>query len=107
MNESEILGNRVLNSIEMIKHKLKSPESMTLFNDLLIIQYIVPQLSKKTLRNLLKEVHLLEKEVEMQNLEEISLSKVNQVLAESEGDIDILQDFLQCSVDELTAQTAN
>lgn len=61
MNESVILGNRVLNSIEMIKHKLKSSESMTLFNDLLIIQYIVPQLNKKTLRNLLKELHILEK----------------------------------------------
>lgn len=54
MNEEQILCNRLINSIEIIKHKLKSCDSMNDYNNLLIIQYIVPDLDKKSLRSLLK-----------------------------------------------------
>lgn len=53
MTEHRILLNRTLNCIEALKHSQQNCEENTLFNDLLILSHIVPNLSKETLRMLL------------------------------------------------------
>lgn len=45
----------------MVKFKIKSEDSMPFFNDLTILRHIVPHLSIKTLRALLKEVKQIDK----------------------------------------------
>ena len=45
----------------MVKFKIKSEDSMPFFNDLTILRQIVPHLSIKTLRALLKEVKQIDK----------------------------------------------
>ena len=55
------MKTRIINSIELIKFKIKTEDSMAIFNDLTIIRHIVPRLSKNTLRKLLREIKNIDK----------------------------------------------
>ena len=70
---------------------------MTFFNDLLIIQHIVPHLQKETLRGLLREIKSLEKSFFDSSQDPTSLGKILELLSQSEDDDPLLRDFLQCT----------
>lgn len=71
---------------------------MNVYNDLLILQHIIPNLSKDTLRELLPEIRKIEKQAEKQEKEEISLEGVLLLLSSTGDEDPLLNDFLQSAV---------
>lgn len=96
MSEDKILRNRVINSIESIKYKLKASDSMPIFNDMIILKLIVMELPKETLRNLLRELKQLAVAIDGPE-ESLSIAGVLELLSLSTCDSPLLEDFLKCA----------
>lgn len=93
-----ILRNRAVNTIEHIKHLLRDDQDMTLYNDLLILQQIVPGLCKQTLRELLGELRKIERSLQQQPADSVSMAGVVELLASTRDPDPLLEVFLRCTV---------
>ena len=71
---------------------------MAPFNDLLIIQQIVPHLGKETLKSLLIPIRKANKTANKENNLKKTLCEITKLLSECSDDEPLLRDFLQCSV---------
>lgn len=70
---------------------------MTIYNDLLIVQLIVPKLCKETLRYLITELKKMERSLEKDNGKSVSTVGILELLSSTQDEDPVLQDFLLSS----------
>lgn len=79
---------------------------MILYNDLMIIELIVPSLTKEALTAVLTEIKKVEKVLEVRD-KDISLEGIIRALSLSPNDDPLLNDFLQCNFTHHTVSVGN
>jgi hypothetical protein len=73
---------------------------MSMYNDLLILQHIIPNLCKETLRDLLPEIRKMERMVDNDQKELINMERVLSILSSTPDHHPLLHDFLQSTVQD-------
>lgn len=71
---------------------------MALYNDLLILQLIIPSLSKESLKKLLPHFKKMERSVENGTKLDSSMLSILKMLSTFSDSDPLLKDFLQCTV---------
>ena len=94
--EQSQLANRVRNKLQLLMRDIQNEEEVDYFNDLLIINRIVPKLPADCLRSMIR---LLKPYLDDSNTtpKTISLTPVYLLLAESKVNDPLLSDFLTSS----------